>query len=163
MHIIAGIMIWCACLLIIFQDFGKRLIHVGSLLLLGIGLILFNWHQLIILYTLFIINLLFTMILLLIIKCYIFLRNGDKKFIDRYIGSGDIAIFFVFCIGYDLYNFVLLILLGCICCLIYQAFAILLYKKKIIRLPLAGALAFIHIITLLFSFFYLHNVTVNIL
>ncbi len=163
MHILSGLTVLGACLLIIFQDFGKRLIHIGSLLLLIAGLIAFNLQHWSVLYKLSLINCAFVIILLAIIKCYIFIRKRDKKFVDRYIGSGDIAAFFVFCIGYDLYNFIVLILLGCICCLIYQAAAILFYKKTVIRLPLAGALALTHIVTLLFSFFYLHNVNVNLL
>jgi len=146
-------------LLIIYEDFTRRTIHIVALILFGITSFTYNYHKEYLLATL-VPNLFFLLVTFLILRLYIFFKKNKKqKMVGRYLGLGDIVILVLLCTSYSLYNFIFLILSACIMGLMYFTFANFLLNKKIIRIPFAGCIAAIHFILTLSSFIVSFDVT----
>jgi len=161
MHFIFLLMTLGACLLVFYEDFKQRMIHISALTLFGLSTIIYSYHKGY-LFEIFALNILFLLIVFSILYIYLFLKHRQlPKMLGRYIGLGDIIILALVCTSYSLYNYVILILATCIVGLIHFSFVRFLLNKKIIRIPFAGCLAAVHFILTLFSFIVSFDVTNN--
>lgn len=132
--------------LVAYQDISSRWIHLFSIILLGIGTLFYGIRNVLLLPSL-LVNLGFLVILYVVLRLYILVRKGlNEKFINRYMGMGDIWIMLVLCTGYSLYNYVVVILLSCISALLFWAMRNYLFNKQMVRIPLAGFIAVTHCI-----------------
>jgi hypothetical protein len=134
------------CLFIFYQDLKYRLIHVGIVILLAACLLLLNLNNLSLLFFWFSINVLFLVVLLITLKIYFSIRKGKIKLINRFIGLGDILLFLVFCLAYNLYNYTVFLLAGCTFSLLYWVVQNRALNKRIIRIPLGSFLAISHLL-----------------
>ena len=162
MQTIALLLTLFSSLVILYQDFKRRQIHLFAIIVLGMSFILFRINEFRILLFHSFINFVFLVILFAILRLYFRLRKGEKKLINRYIGMGDVLIFVAFCFAYSLYNFTLFILAGCITGLLYWVIQNLVLNKKIIRIPLAGILVLVHLVITLICFKYSYDPMIDL-
>lgn len=146
MHIIGLILVIAFCLIICYQDFTKRLIHIGNIAGLAIGIYLSKNEDNQAVFQNGIYNVIFLLFLFTILYIYFYLRTKDKKFFNHKMGWGDIIILFVFCFSYNLYNFVLFIMFSSILSLIFWLINYSINKKKEIKIPFASFLTIFHLI-----------------
>ncbi len=151
------VLIVCCCLHILYQDLRYRLIHGITILILllaliGSALIHDNnfWLH-------FLINVSFMATLFVMLHIYFWFRKGEKTLVNKFIGMGDILVLLAFGFGYNLYNFTLFIIAGCVLTLLYWAIQKIVFDKKIVRLPLAGFLCVAHLISIFVWFRYSIN------
>lgn len=143
-----------ACVLISYQDFRTKYIHAGTLLMLALGVMLFYHRNITMSLYYVLINLFFLIFLFFSLYLYLAIRHNVRKgFVDRYIGLGDIIALCIFCVSYNLYNYVIFILLSSLFALLLWALNFLLTNKKIVRIPLAGCMALVHLTISLLCFF----------
>jgi hypothetical protein len=146
MHQVALVIIAVSSLIIFYTDLKSRYINALWVLVLGAAIGLFtlaNYRGDFLRNSL--INLGFLLLLLFLLKMYFSIRNKRfVKIINRYIGVGDLMLFVALSIGYNLNNFIVILILGCLLSLFYYSLLTFLLRKKIIRIPLAGILAMTH-------------------
>lgn len=138
MQLTGVIFILAGCLLITYQDFKTRLIHLVSFLLLGMGIAIFISHSILFLYPLYALNVIFCVSLLITLKLYIRIRKGrGENLINKYIGSGDLIMLFMMCFLFNPFTYVSFLLVSCMAGISYW-----LFKKNSnaseIPIPLAG-------------------------
>lgn len=161
MQYISLVLIILSCILIVFQDFKSRLIHIGSIVILSVALVLLNLFRYKTLLFCFGVNLVFLFFLFATLYFYFRLRKGERKLVDRYIGLGDIVLLFSFGLAYNLYNFTVFIIGGCLLSLIYVGLVTGILRKRMIRIPLAGCLAITHLLCMLINYKYSYDPLVD--
>lgn len=140
------------CSLITYSDFKKRHIHLISILILFGGVMLMEMFGNYSLYTITAINISLLFVFLAILRLYIFMRKGWKeRFINRYLGSGDVIILFVFCFSYGTLNYILFIIMSCVVGLLASIVYRLKNKNIKLNIPLAGIMTLIHIPVIIYS------------
>lgn len=142
-HIAGLVLTLLVCGWLCYQDFGKRYINVWSIGLLIIALVAYSYNSV---YDVdfFVINILYLGGILLLLFLYFFFVRRANKIIDRYIGLGDVLIFIVLALGYNLFNYTVLLLTGCVFSLIYFFVSAGIARRRTVRIPLAGCLAIAH-------------------
>lgn len=92
-------------------------------------------------------NLIFITLQLALLAFYFSLKN--KKLVlrlDKYIGTGDILLFYVFSIAFSPVNFIIFFTISLLIILITWLIIILVAKPKISTIPLAGAFSVVMIV-----------------
>lgn len=136
--------------IITYQDFSMRYIHIASIVILLAGILLYRAKNIAISAEYLIINIIYLSMLLLLLYGYFTLKYGKKKFINRYIGSGDVILFAIFCIFYGLFYYIIFLICSCFIALCIGIY--LRRGKTITRIPLAGCMAITHAILLIIAF-----------
>ena len=143
-----------SCALIAYQDLSSRYIHIFTLILLAGGFVTQRSQTFAFFFSNIVINAIFLAFLFLILYCYFFLKyRSRKKFVDRYMGLGDVVILTIFSSAYNLHNYTLFLICGCVLSLIYYILRKTISKKATIRIPFAGCLAINHLIFVIISYF----------
>ena len=152
MQLILFLPMLLGCCFISYQDFSQKLIHVGSVLLLAVGVFIFRISEYKIVFQWFLINSFFLIALSICLYLYFRIRRGEKQIVNKYIGLGDVLLFLIFCFAYNLHNYVMFILFSCVLGLLYWIFVSFVSNKKNVKIPLAGIMAFVHLIVAIFCF-----------
>lgn len=157
MNVIGLILTVSGCIAVIYQDFCTRYVHIGALFTLAVGSIIGQFLNTGLSAHYIVLNAFFLGFLFGTLYLYLVFRYGlRKRIVDRYIGLGDIAILIILAIYYNLINYIFLILVGAVLALTFYALRAVV-GRKVIRIPLAGCLAFTHLTISLLCFFVTFN------
>lgn len=164
MQLTGVILILVSCLLITYQDFKTRLIHLISFLLLGLGIVIFILPTVYFLYPLYLLNLFFCAFLIIILKSYIHIRKGrDEDLINKYIGSGDIIMLVMLCFLFSPSTYVSFLLISCIAGILYWVLKRSRGKPEV-PIPLAGIMTVLLIVALGHSLYFAYDLaTVDVI
>lgn len=148
MQTLSFLFILLSCIAIIYQDISYRFIHISFFVLLTVACIVYSRYQnteyATLLFTL--VNLSFIGLLLVFLHLYFYIKNKRlTKVINRYLGLGDVLIWIALAFSYSLFNWILVLISSCIFGLFYWVLYNLLLKQRVIRIPLAGCMAFVHL------------------
>lgn len=148
MYILPYLITAMGAIMICYQDIKSRLIHLSSFVVFGAGLIMSVYaHERF--WDNFLLNVGFLFLLMCSLKLYVMFRNGYKeRLLDRYIGKGDLLILLLFCVSYNLYNYLCVILLGCMLAIGFFLSKRLLSGIVIVRIPFAAFLSIVHMIVI---------------
>lgn len=150
---LALILITVGSILIAYQDISKRLIHIASLAVFFLGTVLYTFTVQELGFVFSLLNLMFLTLLIFLLRIQIIIKKGYKeRFINRYIGLGDIIILIIICFSYNLTNYIILLLASCLSGIVWSLTYKLLFKKKSIRIPLGGILSLIHLFIIFYSY-----------
>lgn len=141
------ILIILSSLAILYQDLKTRWIHIVSIFTLFLGSLFYRPSNLQSNLLRLVSNLIFITLVFSISFLYFYIKYGKIKSINKFIGTGDIFIIFTLSYFYSLYNFILFILLSSFLGLVFF-FINLLLNKKIIRIPFAACMMFLHVISI---------------
>ncbi|RYD54588.1 MAG: hypothetical protein EOP56_18865 [Sphingobacteriales bacterium] len=159
MQLTGTILILASCLLITYQDFKARLIHLACFLILGTGIILFILPSFLFLYPLYILNLVFCLLLISILKLYIRIRRGrNENLINKYLGSGDVLMLAMLCFFFTPSTYILFVLVSCMTGIIYFLLARSAVAKQV-QIPLAGIMTSLLILILGHSLLFSYDVS----
>ena len=159
---ILSVIVIASCLTITYQDLKYRYIHLAGILVLALGLFFLEYNRLSTVLPTVISNCVFLTVLCFVLFLYFRIKNNDKKFINRYIGVGDLVLFAVFTIPFNTYNYIVFICSGCILAVLFWLFNLVIFNKHLVRIPLAGILTFYYslvFITCQFVSFDTHTTT----
>lgn len=103
-------------------------------------------------YKITITNCILLLLYISILRFYIVIKKGySEKFLNKYIGTGDIITLTVFSFVYSTFNYIVFILLSCIVGLIFAIVSQKSKNKKPVYIPLAGILTISHLTIMLYS------------
>lgn len=151
MHTILPILVVVCCFAIAYQDFKSRLIHVGLLVMLTACITLMRCDNIHLLIADTLINMSFLMILYVTLYLYFLIRRGERQIVNKYIGLGDVLILVCICAAFNLQIYTATMLASCLASLVYYAIHLIVYKKKILKIPLAAFIAITFMFTYIFS------------
>jgi hypothetical protein len=149
------------CIGILYQDFATRYIHISFLVCLVSGIFIFRFEQIVAYPLRSVINIVYLLLMILILYLYFRLKYGKKKFVDRYIGLGDLLLFLIFSFYYSLYYYIILLICSCILGVFF--WIAMRRSAKITRIPLAGCVVIMHLTSLILSFMFSFNTLEDIL
>lgn len=145
---------------IFYQDITSRWIHIASFIIFAFGVFLNTTNTLATIGAYFFINALFFSLVFAVLKVQLYIKKGkNERIVNRYVGLGDVFLFLTFCFAFNLYSLIVFIITSCFFSIIYSYFRSGIFRKKTIRIPLAGIMA-INFIVLNFINPFLSNTNV---